>query len=53
MESGCSSKHQGSRNLNSVELGQTWVTLSFGPALRPNSSRAVLKALGQENWALQ
>jgi len=28
------------------------VALSFGPTLRPNSSRAALKALGQENWAL-
>jgi len=35
-----------------VELGQTHVALSFGPALRPNSSRAALKALGQEIWAL-
>jgi len=25
------------------------VALSFGPALRPNSSKAALKALGQKN----
>jgi len=28
------------------------VTLSFGPALRPNNSRAALKALGQKNLGL-
>jgi len=38
--------------MKSVELGQTRVALSFGPAVRPNSSRAALKALGQEIWAL-
>jgi len=35
-----------------VELGQTWVALSFGPTLRPNSSRATLKVLGQEKLGL-
>jgi len=30
------------------QLGQTWVTLSFGPTLGPNSSTTARKTLGQK-----
>jgi len=48
---GCSSRF--SEMSGKCELGQLGMVLSFGSAFRPNSCKAALKMLKQENWALQ